>query len=157
MTIEALLEMADMSLEQFGRHTLGYTELQGDHPHLRELIAAAYSSTQPDDVFVLGAPIEGIYLAARALVDPDDEAIVLTPAYDALINMFEHVAGVDHVKKWTFHAAPTTWKLRLDDLRNLITSKTKMVVVNFPHNPIGYLPSQNMQSELFNIIEEHDL
>lgn len=156
ITIKTLLDMADMSLEQFGRHTLGYTESQGD-PHLRELIAAAYTDIQPDDVLVLGTPIEGIYLAARTLLEPDDEVIVLTPAYDALINLFEHVVGMDSVKKWAFYATPSAWELRLDDLRSLITSKTKMVVVNFPHNPTGYLPAQTMQRELVDIVEEHNL
>ena len=156
ITIEKLLDMADMSLEQFGLQALGYTESQGN-PHLRESVAAAYSTIQPEDVVVLGTPVEGIYLTARTLLEPGDEVIVLTPAYDALINLFEHVVGAENVKKWTFHATPTSWELDLDDLRNLISPKTKLVVVNFPHNPTGYLPLPAMQQELAAIVEEHDL
>jgi len=156
VSVGALLDMADMSLDQFGLEMLGYTESQGN-PYLRELITGAYSTLTPEDVVVLGTPVEGIYLAAQALLEPGDEVIVLTPAYDALINLFEHVVGADHVKRWAFRPTPTSWELDLDDLRALITDRTKMVVVNFPHNPTGYLPSPAMQKELGEIVEAHDL
>ncbi len=152
-----LLDMADMSLDQLGGMRLGYTESMGN-PHLREMIAAGYpKNVGVDDVFVLGTPVEGIYLAARAALNPGDEVVVLTPAYDALINMFEHVVGEDNVKKWAFVAGDGRWELHLDDLRALITPKTKMVVVNFPHNPTGYLPTPEQQAALVEIIEAHNL
>ena len=156
VTIAQLLEMADMSLEQFGMQRLGYTESQGN-PHLRALIAGMYSTIQPNAIVELGTPVEGIYLAARALLEPGDEVVVLTPAYDALINMFEHVVGADNVKRWTFKPTSTTWELELDDLRALLSPRTKMVVVNFPHNPTGYLPSPTIQRELADIVEAHDI
>lgn len=156
VSVGALLDMADMSLEQFGLETMGYTESQGN-PHLRELIAGAYGTLQPDDVMLLGTPVEGIYLTARALLEPGDEVVVLTPAYDALINLFEHVVGAENVKRWTFHPTADSWQLNLDDLRILLTERTKMIVVNFPHNPTGYLPSVTMQQELAQLVEERDL
>ncbi|MEM7130792.1 MAG: pyridoxal phosphate-dependent aminotransferase [Chloroflexota bacterium] len=156
ISVETLLDMADMSLEQMGLQTLGYTESQGN-PLLRESIAAAYEKVQPDDVVVLGTPVEGIYLAGRALLEPDDEVIVLTPAYDALINLFEHVVGTKNVKRWAFQPAEDAWTLELDDLRSLISPKTRMIVVNFPHNPTGFLPSLAMLKDLAKIVEEHDI
>lgn len=156
INISTLLDMADMSLEQMGQEALGYTESQGN-PHLRELIAGAYGGVQPDDVMMLGTPVEGIYLAARALLNPGDEVVVLSPAYDALINMFEHVVGAANVKKWAFEPTADAWKLSLETLRNHITEETKMLVVNFPHNPTGFLPSTDMQRELAQIAEEHGI
>ncbi len=97
---------------------------------------------------LLGTPVEGIYLAARTLLEPGDEVIVLTPAYDALVNLFEHIAGADRVRRWAFRPDGPRWSLELDDLRGLITAKTKLIVVNFPHNPTGYLPSAEWQREL---------
>lgn len=156
VSVDELLDMADMSLAQFGRLTLGYTESLGN-PYLREMIAAGYERVSVEDVVELATPVEGIYLVARAILEPEDEVIVLTPAYDALINMFEHVVGGERVKKWSFSATPTSWELELDDLRRLITPRTKLVVVNFPHNPTGYLPSAAQQAELVEVIEEHNL
>ena len=136
ITIDALLKMADVSLADFGQLSLGYTESQGD-PQLRAAIAAAYKTASADDILVLGTPVEGIYLAARAMLEPTDEVIVLTPAYDALINMFEHVVGGKNVKKWAFSAGEDQWELDFNQLRRLISQNTKLLVVNFPHNPTG--------------------
>ena len=156
VTVGELLDMADMSFAQLEGLGLGYTESQGN-PHLRQAIADDYETVSPDDVMILGTPVEGIYLAARAILEPEDEVIVLTPAYDALINMFEHVVGSERVKKWAFTQTPTSWALDLEELRRLITPQTKLVVVNFPHNPTGYLPSVELQKELAAIVEEHNL
>ena len=156
VTLQELLEMADMSLEQMGGLALGYTESQGN-PHLREQLAAGYNGPQPDDFMILGTPVEGIYLTARALLEPSDEVIVLTPAYDALINMFEHVVGPENVKKWSFRPEPGRWELDLAELERLISPKTKLVVVNFPHNPTGYLPTPAWQQALIELIEEKNL
>jgi aspartate/methionine/tyrosine aminotransferase len=47
--------------------------------------------------------------------------------------------------------------LDFDQLIDLVTSKTKMLVVNFPHNPTGYLPAQKQLKELANIVEKKNL
>jgi aspartate/methionine/tyrosine aminotransferase len=156
VTVEELLAMTDMSLEEFGRLSLGYTESSGN-PLLRSEIAAAYQGVTAEDVLILGTPIEGIYLAARAVLDPGDEVIVLSPAYDALDNMFAHVVGAANVRKWAFTPEEGRWALDLEALKALITPKTKLLVVNFPHNPTGYLPTRDFLNELVSIVEEHGL
>jgi aspartate/methionine/tyrosine aminotransferase len=156
VSVETLLQMAGMSLDDLGALGLGYTESQGN-PALREAIAEAYAAAHPEDVVVLGTPIEGIYLAARAILNPGDEVVVLTPAYDALINLFEHVVGGEGVKRWSFTATPTGWALDLDTLRGLITPRTRLLVVNFPHNPTGYLPTPAQLEEITALAEAHRL
>jgi len=155
VTIDELLSLAGGSLEQFGEQRLSYTEPQGN-AGLRQAIADMYSNVSTDDVVVLGTPVEGIYLAARALLDPGDEVIVLSPAYDALINMFEHIAGPSAVKRWSFKPGAEDWYLDLDELRSLLSSRTKLLVVNFPHNPTGFLPSPEFQRSLFQLAEDHE-
>ena len=156
ISIEELLSMADMSLAQMGQMMLGYTESQGN-PHLRETLADAYPAAQPDDVIVLGTPIEGIYLAARAVLNPGDEVIVLNPAYDALVNMFEHVAGAENVTKFSLTPTETGWELDYDALEAQIGERTRLLVVNFPHNPTGYLPTPEQQRRLAAMVEANDL
>ncbi|MGB2501159.1 MAG: aminotransferase class I/II-fold pyridoxal phosphate-dependent enzyme [Mariniblastus sp.] len=156
MSIEALLELADVSLTAFSQQTLGYTESQGN-PELRQTIANTYQYCSPENIIVLATPVEGIYLTARALLNPGDEVIVLSPAYDALINMFEHVVGNQNVKKWNFHPSDNGWELRIEELSQLLSSKTKMIVVNFPHNPTGYIPSPQMQQNIITIAEQNDV
>lgn len=156
MSIEALLELADVSLTAFTQQTLGYTESQGN-PELRQSIANTYQYCSPENIIVLATPVEGIYLTARAILNPGDEVIVLSPAYDALINMFEHVVGNQNVKKWNFHPSDNGWELRIEELSQLLSSKTKMIVVNFPHNPTGYIPSPQMQQNIIAIAEQNDV
>jgi aspartate/methionine/tyrosine aminotransferase len=156
VTVVELLEMAEIPMDEFGFLSLGYTETLG-HPDLRKAIAAAYDNVSIDNVIMLGTPVEGIYLVARAALEPGDEVIVLSPAYDALINMFEHVVGSLGVRKWRFVPTESRWELDFDHLQKLITPKTKMVVVNFPHNPTGYLPTPKQFSRLVSIIEQNDL
>lgn len=156
ISIEELLKMAEIPIGEFGRLNLGYTETLG-HPQLRAAVAEAYQSVDTEDVVMLGTPIEGIYLTARALLTPGDEVIVLTPAYDALINMFEHIVGTECVQKWTFEPTDSRWKLDFDRLTELISPKTKMLVVNFPHNPTGFLPSKEQLNQLIEIVEQNDL
>ena len=138
MSIGELLELADVPVEELTKLRLGYTEAQGNF-ELREAIARLYKTVAPDDVVVLGTPVEGIYLTARALCDPGDEVIALSPAYDALVNTFEHVTGMK-CKKWTVDPSG------LDAMP--LTDKTKLVVVNFPHNPTGFLPTHEELTDL---------
>ena len=156
VTIAELLAMAGLSLEQLGQLLLGYTESLG-HPQLRRMIAETYSEATADDVIELGTPVEGIYLVARAALAPGDEVIVLTPAFDALINMFEHVVGATNVRKWELVAGDTQWQIDIDRLKELISPRTKMLVVNFPHNPTGYLPTRDQLNDLAAIVDANDL
>jgi aspartate/methionine/tyrosine aminotransferase len=156
VSVAELLYMADIPLSALGNLPLGYTESQGD-PKLREMIAESYATTRPDEVIILGTPIEGIYLMARAGLDPGDEVIVSSPAYDALINMFAHVVGPENVQKWQFKGDGNYWELDLSELESMLTTRTRMLVVNFPHNPTGYLPTQDMFSTLIEIVNRNQL
>jgi len=158
ISIEELLKMAEIPLAQLGGVSLGYTETLGLLA-LREAIAASYARVNTKDVVMLATPVEGIYLAAHAALNPGDEVIVLSPAYDALINTFEHVVGTENVKRWEFVLSKdsTRWELDFDQLHSLISPKTKMLVVNFPHNPTGYLPTPDQLNEIGKIAEQHNL
>jgi len=138
MPVAELLQMAGRSLSDLGKLRLSYTESQGD-PTLRSAIAERYTSVHADDVVVLTTPEEGIYLIMRTLLDMGDHVVVLTPAYDSLLNMARHVSG--NVSEWEIQPGSGRWELDLDRLKRLVRSETKLLVVNFPHNPTGLLPS----------------
>ena len=160
MTIQNLLDLAKVDMKEgLGNVSLGYTESQGD-PDLRKAIASSsYETVRPDDVIVLGTPIEGIYLTARALLDDnnEDEVIVLNPAYDALYNMFAHIVSPKNTRKWQLKAGEKEWELDLKTLKDMITERTKLIVVNFPHNPTGFLPTPEELRQLVSIASEHGI
>ncbi len=147
-TITELLQLAGISQEEMGEVTLGYTESQG-HPAYRAAVAKMYQRASADQIIILTSPVEGIYLTMRALLEPEDEVIVLTPAYDALINVAEHISR--RVHRWQLIPTETGWELDFENLERLMSSKTRLLVVNFPHNPTGFLPDEDQFEHLIEV------
>ena len=152
LTTGELLHMAGQDAAVLLDQRLTYTESQGD-PALRGAIAALYERVDAAEVVVLGAPEEGIYLTMRTLLSPGDHAVVLTPAYDSLLNLAEHVAG--DVTRWPIRPVPGGWALDPDELAGLLRPETRLVVVNFPHNPTGHLPTPEEFAALLAIVRRH--
>jgi aspartate/methionine/tyrosine aminotransferase len=154
LTVGELLQLAGASWESLGRLRLGYTESQGA-PALRERIAEMYPGLSGDQVVGLSAPEEGIFLTMHALLEPGDEVIVLTPCYDSLANVAEYLGC--RVLRWSLADEPPHgpggWRLDLDALERMVTPHTKLVVLNFPHNPTGYLPVHSEWRTIVEIVE----
>ena len=148
MSINELLALSGADLGVLGELRLGYTESQGD-PRLRTAVADTYKTVDARQVMILGAPEEGIYLAMRALLNPGNHVVVLTPAYDSLLNLAEHISG--NVSKWEIQAAEGRWQIDLQRLAALVTDDTKLIVVNFPHNPTGFLPDEEQMAAIVDI------
>ena len=154
MSIGELLQLSGSTLDELGGLTLGYTESQGD-PHLRSLISNMYSNVSSDDVVVLTSPVEGIYLAMQTLLESEDEVIALRPAYDALNNIARHLCS--EVLPWNLFPGRNCWELDFDELESLISPQTRIIVVNFPHNPTGYVPSESDFDRLIGLARKYDL
>jgi aspartate/methionine/tyrosine aminotransferase len=134
-----LLQMANpQSQELWQGLKLGYTESQG-HPLLRAEIAKLYQYVTPDNVLV-AAPEEAIFIAMQTLLTPDDHVIVLSPAYQSLHEIARSIGC--RVTPWTLEPAAKDWRLDLGQLERSITERTRMLVINFPHNPTGYLATR---------------
>jgi aspartate/methionine/tyrosine aminotransferase len=135
---EVLAMADDETTSMWNNLSLGYTESAG-LPMLREEIATSYDdkSIASSNVTVL-CPEEGIYLSMRAIVSKGDEVIVTSPAYQSLIEVASAIEA--NVKKWEAYIDPENGDIsfRVEDLFKLLTVKTKLVVINFPHNPTGY-------------------
>jgi aspartate/methionine/tyrosine aminotransferase len=144
LTVGELLELAGADWTRLGELRLGYPETQGA-PALLERIAEIYTHVDASQILGLGAPEEGIFITMHALLEPGDEVVVLSPCYDSLLNVVEYLGC--QVVRWFLTEAGEPrddgggWRLDLDALANLVTPQTKLLIVNFPHNPTGYLPS----------------
>ena len=154
MSISELLQLSGSTLDELGGLTLGYTESQGN-PQLRSMISNMYSDVSSDDIVVLTSPVEGIYLAMQTLLEPEDEVIALRPAYDALSNVARHLCR--EVLPWNLIAGRDCWELDFDQLESMIGTQTRMIVVNFPHNPTGYVPSNYDFDRLISLSRKHNI
>lgn len=147
MRLEELLALADVEALGLWRSlALGYTESAG-HPILRAEVARLYETITADDVLAV-IPEEGIFLAVHAAVAPGDHVVALVPAYQSLVEV-ARTAGCD-VTPWRLRLGASGWYLDLDELKRSINDRTRLLVLNFPHNPTGYSPSR---AELSAIVE----
>lgn len=132
-----LLGLADAECSSLWENlSLGYTDSAG-HPLLREEIAGMYRGTSAEDVLVFSGAEEAIFTFMSAVLEPGDHAVVLWPAYQSLYEV-ARAAGVEVSLLPLEHREG--WALDPERLRQEIKPNTRAVVVNFPHNPTGYLP-----------------
>jgi aspartate/methionine/tyrosine aminotransferase len=130
-----LLDMADDdSMALWEGLRLGYTETRGA-PYLREEIAKLYESVEADDVLVV-APVEGIFVAMNAILDKGDHVICGFPDYQALHEVARSIGC--EVELWTADEGQG-WRFDPAWLEKHIRPDTRLIVVNFPHNPTGFL------------------
>ena len=154
LSINELLSLSGSTTDELASLTLGYTESQGN-PALRSQIAEMYTSIGKDDVVFLTSPVEGIYLAMQTLLEPNDEAVALRPAYDALSNVARHLCR--KVEPWSLIPTEDKWCLDFETLESMIRPEMKVIIVNFPHNPTGFLPTKTEFERLIEIAKRHDL
>ncbi len=114
---------------------LGYTESPG-HPLLRRAIAAEYERIAPEETIVFSGAEEAIFALLNVTLGPGDHAVVVWPAYQSL---HEVARGTGAAVTTVPLDAEGGWALDLAALRQAIRPETRLIVVNFPHNPTGAL------------------
>ena len=117
---------------------LGYTESQG-HPLLRREIAGLYAGVDPGEVIAF-VPEEAIFAAMNCLVGAGDHVVCAFPAYQSL-HQIAAAAGAT-VSHW-LPREESGWRFDPEDLAGLVRDDTRLIVVNFPHNPTGFQPSRD--------------
>ncbi|MCL4141576.1 UNVERIFIED_CONTAM: hypothetical protein GTU68_046444, partial [Idotea baltica] len=117
---------------------------------LREIISekienlhAAYYHPETEITVTVGAT-QAIFTAITAFVNPHDEVIVLKPAYDCYEPAIELNGGVPIY----LELETPDYKVNWFAFKRLITSKTRMVIINTPHNPSGRILSKEDMLQL---------
>ncbi len=135
-----------------------YTHANG-YPALREALAAKvqglYQQIINPDTQITISPggTYAIYTAITTLIHPGDEVILFEPAYDSYIPNIEINGGVPVRINLTFPNYAIPW----DEVRSKITPRTKMIMLNSPHNPTGAVLSEYDIIELKNIVSGTDI
>ena len=153
MSMRDLLALATPEeREEFEGLWLGYTETFGA-PDLREVIASTYQQRSAEDVLCFAGASEGIFAANAVLLDKDSHAIVVTPNYqshETLPVAICEATGVpldpdDH------------WSLDIDRVADAIRPNTKLVTINFPHNPTGAILAIDRYHALVELCRKHGI
>ena len=153
MTMRELLHMATPEeREAFDGMWLGYTETFGD-PDLRREIATTYHKQDAATILCFAGASEGIFAANTVILDSDSHAIVVTPNYqshETLPVAICEVTGVpldpdDH------------WSLDIDRVADAIRPNTRLVTINFPHNPTGAILPVERYHALVELCRKHGI
>jgi aspartate/methionine/tyrosine aminotransferase len=128
---------------------LGYSEACGTH-ELRSIIAETYENTGPDEILVTTGAIEANFLLFNALLEPGDHVVAVYPAYQQLYSVARAI-GCD-VSLWQLRPE-NNFKYDLDELKRLVTPKTRLFVINTPHNPTGAMLSADQVKEIYDLAE----
>jgi aspartate/methionine/tyrosine aminotransferase len=152
LTMSELLAMADEETTRLWEELkLGYTESAG-HPLLREVIAEMYKGIEARDTLGV-VPEEGIFLLMHALLKPGDHVICTFPGYQSLYEVARSI-GCD-VSAWEPNEEQG-WHFDVEKLEEKIRANTKLIVINFPHNPTGYVPPRNDFEAIVRLAQKHE-
>jgi methionine aminotransferase len=131
-----------------------YAPMQGV-PALRQAIAAKYGELygapyDPDtEVTVTSGGTEAIFDAVAAVVHPGDEVIVFEPVYDSYVPAIDVAGGRAVVIPLRYPDYRIPW----DEVRAAITPRTRMIMLNSPHNPTATILTAGDMSELSRIVD----
>ena len=138
MKLSELLAMACADdREAWDALYLGYTQTWGS-PDLRETIAATYERVAASEILTFVGAEEGIFAAMHALLGPEDHAITIIPNYQSVESVPLSICDTTGIAL----DAQRGWDLDLQQLRDAIRPNTRVICINFPHNPTGKVISR---------------
>ncbi|MCL1810691.1 MAG: pyridoxal phosphate-dependent aminotransferase [Methanomassiliicoccaceae archaeon] len=125
-------------------------------PELRNKVAewfSRYGSLSADNIMITPSGSSALLEATQAFVDPGDEVLVPSPGF-VIYSPHTQLAG----------GRPLEYKLTegdflpdIEDIKTLITKKTKMMVVNSPSNPTGGVLDERTYKALLDLAEDHNI
>ena len=128
-------------------------------PQLRKMISEVVFKTyqheinSETEVTVTAGGTEAIFATIAGLIREGDEVIVFDPSYDSYDPAIRLNGGIPvH-----FNLTPPDFAIDWHEVKKKITSRTRMIMVNTPHNPAGCVLAQSDLKKLESIAEEHDL
>lgn len=135
-----------------------YSPMQGILP-LRERIAekfdTLYNSTyNPDtEITITSGATQAIFTIISTFINTDDEVIIFKPAYDC----YEPAIKLHKGKPVLIQLESPQYKVDWQQVKQLITTKTKMIIINTPHNPCGTTWSKEDMIALENLVKDTNI
>jgi capreomycidine synthase len=143
--LRELLELTEEDLNRIVFHdstTLGGLDL-------RKAIAGRWGNGDPDTVMAAHGSSEAIYLTMQVILREGDEVVVLNPCYQQLSSIAESIGC--GLRPWPLRSRE--WFVPdIEVALRLINSRTRMVIMNFPHNPTGVSISEEALERLIGAV-----
>jgi aspartate aminotransferase len=157
-TFDHIVESAKRALD---KRATGYTETAGI-PRLRRAFAEYLNErygagAREDEVIVTTGAKTAIFLAIASYISPGDEVIIPEPSYPAYGEVVRFLGGVPRYIPLIFKDPSSGFQLDLEMLESIINKRTKMIVLNNPHNPTGYVFPLKIVESLYQLAREKGL
>ncbi len=154
-TPEFICRAAYEALQQ--GHTF-YTNTAG-YPELRESIAKKFNEVhgveyRPSEIVCTAGAVMAIHMAIRSCVDPGDNVVLITPTwpvFSSILTLFGAEA-----RPVPLQETEGGFSLNIDRVREAIDKRTRMLIVNSPSNPTGWVISVDEQRSLWELALKHD-
>ncbi|TBW27862.1 methionine aminotransferase [Gramella sp. KN1008] len=105
------------------------------------------------EITLTAGATQALYCAITAFINPGDEVIVLKPAYDS----YEPTIRLNGGKPVLIQLKGENYKVDWNEVKSAVTPKTRMIIINTPHNPTGTVLSEEDMKRLENILEGTDI
>lgn len=138
--------------EEFDNLWLGYTETFGA-PDLRATIASTFGNRTAQDVLCFAGASEGIFAANSVILDKTSHAIVVTPNYQSHETLPLAICDATGVPL----DPDDNWSLDIDRVAAAIRPNTRLVTINFPHNPTGAILPLERYHALIELCRKHGI
>lgn len=132
-------------LEEMHKLTLGYGQTNGSIPLRQQIAVQLYPGFDEDNIMVTNGSSEANYLAMHTLLQKGDEVIIMNPNY---LQIWGAVEELGCIPKPYHMRSENNWAPDLEELKVLLTDRTKMIVVCNPNNPTGYVLTQQEMSDI---------
>ncbi len=153
MSLSNILAMATPEERaEFENLWLGYTETFGA-PDLRATIAEMYQQQVAENILCFAGASEGIFAANRVLLGPESHAIVITPNYQSHESLPLAICDTTGVPL----DPDDNWSLDIDQIAQAIKPNTKLLTINFPHNPTGAILPMARLDALVALCRKHGI
>lgn len=151
-------ESALDAVRRIDRQVLEYSPSQG-FLSLRKKLAEYYSKYRielsPDDIIVTAGGSEAVLFAFMSCLNPGDEIIIPEPAY---ANYMAFAVSAGAVIKTVPSSIETGFALPpVEKFEELITERTKAILICNPNNPTGYLYSRKEMNQIRDLVKKYDL
>ncbi|GJQ72825.1 hypothetical protein Trydic_g1474 [Trypoxylus dichotomus] len=135
------------------------------HPRLVKAIATLYSQligreiNSQTEVLVTTGAYEALYSSILGHIDEGDEAIIIEPYFDCYEPMVRTAGGVPRfiplrLQKKSGPISSADWILDQTELEGLFNEKTKLIILNTPHNPLGKVFTKNELEMIANLCKK---
>ena len=154
MSALQLCELVDFKPAQLPQIlTRDYAALSGSEILRQAIIKAHYRHTTADDIITTCGAQEALFIIMQALLNRDDHVICLTPAFEPLYLQAKMTGA--RVSKVSL-LADQNWAINWPALEKAFHCKTRLLIINFPHNPTGKHINEEELDRLVDLCREHD-